>query len=788
MMVSDSKSELDSKFNAFSHHIALPSSSNLPTSSTSPQPVFVTSAMPFSELETPNASHNTNPFISDDFLTPPVSPLTEKLLVLSGNSPASPQEMIQRYSLNLEDLQNRGRYSQSIRSRTRKQVVSNDVSSLFSYNSDICSLKPNRDPTAFPSLPNPSTDLKFPSTEIIKTTESFSEKHDFETPQDSEPFIDSTLGTSSSLQIFSEPESEDLLPVKKERTDPRKSTRRSSRRFSTRVRSSVGGERPTNTVLPSYATLTLKDDQGANNAQEVTRPVMKRNQTIFESSIHRKSSLKRTAHNRSYSLAVTNAKKNNAYEQVSSWEEAKSSWKQLRWASKKTPKKNQPEDDDEKVLIGTRVSEGHVNYALMYNMLTGIRVSVSRCSAKSMVSLSNADFLAAKKLAFDITGNELVPSSKYDFKFKDYAPDVFRQIRAIFGLDPAEYLMSLTHKYIVSELFSPGKSKSFFYYSRDYRFIIKTVHHVEHRFMRKILPRYFQYIKENPNTLLTRIYGLHRVKIPYSSKIHFVVMANLFSPDKDIHESYDLKGSTLGRKVDEEALGPNSLIPMKDLNWLDKDRKFQLGPEKQKIFLEQLEKDAKLLSSLKIMDYSLLVGIHNVSQGQDQRQLDRTLSVIQPKNLHSKNAPSELKDSSFQRTCAIDSNISETSIINSDNGQPIVNNSCFYREQGGFFSSNEDNEPGDVIYYMGIIDILTPYNYAKKIEHRWKSLKYDKNIISAVHPKNYAKRFLDFLTNSLVLNDPYESYVLSESKENIVKKSLRRPTTRRQSMRIKKTQ
>lgn len=52
--------------------------------------------------------------------------------------------------------------------------------------------------------------------------------------------------------------------------------------------------------------------------------------------------------------------------------------------------------------------------------------------------------------------------------------------------------MSLTNKYILSELTSPGKSGSFFYYSRDYRFIIKTIHHSEHKFMRKILKIYYE--------------------------------------------------------------------------------------------------------------------------------------------------------------------------------------------------------------------------------------------------------------------------------------------------------
>lgn len=37
-------------------------------------------------------------------------------------------------------------------------------------------------------------------------------------------------------------------------------------------------------------------------------------------------------------------------------------------------------DNDDRVLIGTRIGEDHVNYVLMYNMLTGIRVSVSAFS------------------------------------------------------------------------------------------------------------------------------------------------------------------------------------------------------------------------------------------------------------------------------------------------------------------------------------------------------------------------------------------------------------------------
>ncbi|KAG6484095.1 hypothetical protein ZIOFF_060889 [Zingiber officinale] len=51
----------------------------------------------------------------------------------------------------------------------------------------------------------------------------------------------------------------------------------------------------------------------------------------------------------------------------------------------------------------------------------------------------------------------------------------------------------------------------------------------------------------------------------------------------------------------------------------------------------------------------------------------------------------------------------------------------------------------DVVLYFGIIDILQEYNMTKKIEHACKSLKYDPLLISAIEPKTYSKRFISFL-------------------------------------------
>lgn len=51
----------------------------------------------------------------------------------------------------------------------------------------------------------------------------------------------------------------------------------------------------------------------------------------------------------------------------------------------------------------------------------------------------------------------------------------------------------------------------------------------------------------------------------------------------------------------------------------------------------------------------------------------------------------------------------------------------------------------DVILFFGIIDILQDYDITKKLEHAYKSIQYDPNSISAVDPKQYSRRFRDYI-------------------------------------------
>ncbi|WVQ72359.1 hypothetical protein IAR50_001910 [Cryptococcus sp. DSM 104548] len=426
------------------------------------------------------------------------------------------------------------------------------------------------------------------------------------------------------------------------------------------------------------------------------------------------------------------------------------------------PPPRQPLDKDKeetKVLVGNLIGEDHVNYVLMYNMLTGIRIGVSRCQAKIKRVLTDDDYTARHKFSFDIIGNELTPSAKYDFKFKDYAPWVFRELREEhFNLDPADYLLSLTAKYILSELGSPGKSGSFFYFSRDYRFIIKTISHHEHKFLRSILKDYHEHVKENPHTLLSRFYGLHRVKLPRGPKIHFVIMNNLFPPHRDIHETYDLKGSAFGREYPEDKAVQNPRATLKDKNWVNRGRLLELGPEKRALLTSQLKRDMEFLRKIKVMDYSLLVGIHNMERGNRDNLRNTQLSVFHPEVTTTRRKPSTHKGgheaSNIRKVVrrADPKNLDVTSQLPSEDA-PDHADLIFYQNEGGFQATDERNNPMDTIYYLGVIDICTPYNTAKKVEHCWKSMTEDRHMISCVDPVQYGQRFFDFLRSVMRKGD-----------------------------------
>jgi len=125
---------------------------------------------------------------------------------------------------------------------------------------------------------------------------------------------------------------------------------------------------------------------------------------------------------------------------------------------------------------------------------------------------------------------------------------------------------------------------------------MKTVTNDEVETIISILQNYFEYLVQNPNSLLIRFFGLYSYR-----NVNFVVMGNIFDTQLKMSRRYDIKGSWVGRK----AKDPNSIK-------MDQDIPFNeilfSSIEQQKI-LHILTKDVEFLFGNALMDYSLLVGI-----------------------------------------------------------------------------------------------------------------------------------------------------------------------------------
>jgi hypothetical protein len=139
---------------------------------------------------------------------------------------------------------------------------------------------------------------------------------------------------------------------------------------------------------------------------------------------------------------------------------------------------------------------------------------------------------------------------------------------------------------------SSGKSGSVMIYSEDKQLILKTISHSEAKSLFELLPGYFRHIMDNPKTTLSKFMGLHRLERD-GVEIYFTVLTNVFDPQINLNEVYDLKGSTAGRRV----LYPGILIPKRAacvLKDLDFCRKLPLNVATRAQLVSQISRDCSV--------------------------------------------------------------------------------------------------------------------------------------------------------------------------------------------------
>ncbi|GAA0187034.1 kinase [Lithospermum erythrorhizon] len=396
---------------------------------------------------------------------------------------------------------------------------------------------------------------------------------------------------------------------------------------------------------------------------------------------------------------------------------------------------------------GVIILRGHKNYELMCNLQRGIRHSLQRPASATSVDLREKVFDTKEKRWTKITqegSNNTPPHQSSEFKFKDYCPTVFRTLRTLLKVDPEEYKKSICETGPMRELSSPGKSGSFFYLTNDEKYVIKTIKKAEIKVILRMLPEYYNHIRTFENTLISKFYGLHCVKLTGSTqkKVRFVIMGNLLGTNV-IHRCFDLKGSSHGRLAvkHESKIDSSTMLKDLDLNFI-----FKLRKSLFREFSRQLDRDIDFLEQERIMGYSLLLGVHfrQVSHTgepiscEETFQYELCLPLFPAANgaLNSGSATPTTKpvsDPNKEGATRLSMNVparAEQTKKNDSESQSIGKRTGVYY---------------DVVLHFGIIDILQDYDINKKLEHAYKSFQYDPTSISSVDPRQYSRRFRDFI-------------------------------------------
>eukprot|EP00057_Strongylocentrotus_purpuratus_P017558 XP_011672032.1 PREDICTED: phosphatidylinositol 5-phosphate 4-kinase type-2 alpha [Strongylocentrotus purpuratus] len=336
--------------------------------------------------------------------------------------------------------------------------------------------------------------------------------------------------------------------------------------------------------------------------------------------------------------------------------------------------------------VSQKVKLFRASEPLLSVLMWGINHSISELSHVSIpVMLMPDDFKANGKIKIDnhLFNKENLPSH---FKFKEYCPQVFRNLRTLFSITDHEYL------YIV---------------------------------------------EKHGETLLPQYLGMYRLTVD-GAETYMVIMRSIFGHTLPIHRKYDLKGSLIDRQASDKEKAKD-LPTYKDIDFLSGNRRIIVGQQTKDQILIKLKSDTDFLSEQKIMDYSLLVGIHDMDKYEQDREEDDAETASQE---NGDAVIEEEGEDSGSGECLTppDSPVltPRTRHVMIEEYDPSID---VYAVKG------YERCPRKLIYFMALIDILTHWGAKKKAAQAAKTVKHGAGAeISSVKPEQYAKRFLDFIS------------------------------------------
>ncbi|XP_069993789.1 phosphatidylinositol 4-phosphate 5-kinase type-1 beta isoform X3 [Penaeus vannamei] len=418
--------------------------------------------------------------------------------------------------------------------------------------------------------------------------------------------------------------------------------------------------------------------------------------------------------------------------------------------------------DKERKIGHRRVGEGGIvtykkigTSQLMASIQLGIQQAVGSLASKPDLDVLIQDFYVVETIFFPSVGSQSTPAHQFsEFRFKVYAPIAFRHFRDLFKIQPEDYLVSLCSEPL-RELSNPGASGSIFYLTNDDEFIIKTVQHKEAEFLQKLLPGYYMNLNQNPRTLLPKFFGLYNYQCN-AKNIRLITMNNLLPSSIKMHQKYDLKGSTYKRKASKYERSKESPT-FKDLDFMEHHPEgILLEAETYKALVNTIARDCRVLTSFKIMDYSLLVGIHNLDLAARKKAQDKEKKLNGGDGGPAEDGSGEVEGegTGLTRSRSINRHklVAHSTAMESIQADSDPIDEEDHVPPGGIPARNAKGER--LLLFLGIIDILQSYRLKKKLEHTFKSMIHDGDTISVHRPNFYAQRFLKFMETTVFKKIP----------------------------------
>jgi len=299
---------------------------------------------------------------------------------------------------------------------------------------------------------------------------------------------------------------------------------------------------------------------------------------------------------------------------------------------------------------------------------------------------------------------------------------------------------------------SPGKSGAKFYLSYDRRFIIKTLQTEEVEQMHVLLKHYHPYVVErHGKTLLPQYIGMYRLTVE-GQETYLVVTRNIFSSYLPVHVKYDLKGSTVDRDASEKEK-EKELPTLKDNDLIKDGTKIHITEDAKANFMDMLNADVTFLAKMNVMDYSLCLGIHDCERAEkeEKERLENGGGESEERGTTEDEAEEDSPASpELQMPTPPDSPGRIRPCDNDADFDPEEEGGALNPKRDIYAIQSSDDAPKKEVYFMALVDVLTNYGVKKRTAQAAKTLKHGAGAeISTIHPEQYAKRFLEFISKAL---------------------------------------